>query len=316
MTVVASPALLHPHPSPSLLLALLEGHLPYSLPLYSTLFTPGTPTPVCASFSPGDLPSPNDNHGPWLVLADLGNQIRFFCSFEAKQPLGQNDQAAAETLVARALREYLTLHRGERTVIRIGAIPDLWVPAVEREFNCKVLSPSQIWSTPALASSSRALPEPPALPEGMYFGPVREEHIPEILSTSEVPHPPSYLSTRLAYTSALFSSPAAAPAAPSSSRELLIAHCITHRDGSIGTVHVHPSYRRHGLGKLLLRDRIAAMHREGDGEGEAYCYVSRSNERSQALMRSVGMVPSEERGDVSWAVVELPTLLAAAATTC
>ncbi|GAA5877172.1 hypothetical protein JCM1840_005677 [Sporobolomyces johnsonii] len=305
MTVVASPALLHPHPSPSLLLALLGLQLPYSLPLYSTLLTPGTPTLVCASFPPGDLPSPNDNHEPWLVLADLGNQIRFFCSFEAKQPLDQNDQAVAEMLVARAFREYLTVHRGERTVIRIGAIPDLWVPAVEREFNCKVLSPSQIWSTPPVASSSRALPEPPVLPEGMHFGPAREEHIPEILSTSEVPHPPSYLSTRLPYTSALFSSPATA--APSSSRELLIAHCITHRDGSIGTVHVHPSYRRHGLGKLLLRDRIAAMHREGEGEAYCYCYVSRSNKRSQALMRSVGMVPSEEeRGDVSWAVVELP----------
>ncbi|GAA5922119.1 hypothetical protein JCM1841_006888, partial [Sporobolomyces salmonicolor] len=128
-----------------------------------------------------------------------------------------------------------------------------------------------------------------------------------ILSTSEVPHPPSYLSTRLAYTSTLRLSsspptPANADPASSSSRDLLIAHCITHRDGSLGTVHVRASHRRLGLGKLLLRDRIAAMPR--DGRASAYCYVGRHNARSRALMRSVGMVPSE--ADVSWAVVELP----------
>ncbi|GAA5951271.1 hypothetical protein JCM21900_003823, partial [Sporobolomyces salmonicolor] len=132
MTVVASPLLLHPHPSPSsLLLSLLQPHLPHSLPLYSTLLTPGTPTPIYASFSPGSLPSPNDPTEPWVVLADLGNQLRFFCSCETQQPLRQSDRVAAEVLLARAFREHLTLHRGERTVIRIGAIPDLWVCAVE-----------------------------------------------------------------------------------------------------------------------------------------------------------------------------------------
>lgn len=148
----------------------------------------------------------------------------------------------------------------------------------------------------------------------------------QILSTSDVPHPPSYIQQRLPHTTLFFrpsppSPPSTIPASPPSPSSTqppeLVGHCITHRDGSIGTVYVSPSVRRLGLGGLLLKEQMRAMARvststevsEGETatEGErrlAYCYVSPGNEKSRALMRSVGMEMTEEC--VSWAVMKVP----------
>ncbi|GAA5894530.1 hypothetical protein JCM6882_004843 [Rhodosporidiobolus microsporus] len=325
---------LHRHASSIPLLRLLRPHLPHALPLYSTLHTPGDDVPAWASFATSATEDQAAFSRPWFVLADLGNQLRFFCSAETDANLTEDAKAEAEELIAKSFRWYLTAHARGRTVIRIGAIPDLFTSAIERAFS-KPFYPSNI--------HYQLLPPPPTdpsplsaattFPEGISVVEAEEGHIEQILSTSDVPHPPSYLLTRLAHTTALIHSPSSSPSRSSSSSPSdpsvplpasspasleLVAHCTTHRDGSIGTVHVSPSFRQKGLGTLLVRARMEAMaldpcpssdveKREGEGqslERYAFCYVSPQNEKSQALMRRLGMKRTEWA--VSWAVVELP----------
>ena len=164
----------------------------------------------------------------------------------------------------------------------------------------------------------------------------------QILSTSEVPHPPAYLETRLPYTTVLRSSsstPYARSAAATSPPALtsdkqpppprdgkILAHCTTHRDGSIGTLHVSPSARRRGYGSLVFLARATRMRDvdvhnggakgsgsgSGSGSGYVFAYVHRENESSNALMRRCGM---EKSGyEVWWARVKLPLSCSLSAT--
>ncbi|GAA6003984.1 hypothetical protein JCM10207_006498 [Rhodosporidiobolus poonsookiae] len=302
-----APLFLHPHPAP--LVPLLVPHLPSALPLYSTLLTPGVDTPVWASFPPSDdgsaAPPPGDE--PWFVLADMGNQLRFYCSAETST--SEEERARAEELILRSFRWYLTHHANGRPDIRIGAIPAVWTAAIARGFSAPFY-PSHIHyqRLPPASSAPHDSSSATFFPEGITGGETLETHIEQILSTSDVPHPPSYLLTRLPHTTSLFSPSSSSPAEPKSE---LVAHCITHRDGSIGTVHVSPAFRQQGLGTLLLRERMRAMAAspsplEGVGEAPrfAHCYVSPGNEKSRALMRRVGM--DSTAWCVSWAVVQLP----------
>ncbi|GAA5867744.1 hypothetical protein JCM8547_005220 [Rhodosporidiobolus lusitaniae] len=317
---------LFPHSNLPPLIALLAPHLPHTLPVYSILQTPGFDVPVYASFSPeqaGDL----DETKPFFILADLGSQLRSFCSYETKTALTDEEKIAAEDLIVGAFKWYLREHRNGRDVVRIGAIPDIWTGAIARSFS-KPFYPSNIHYQP-LSSSSAASSDATSpdfeVPEGLIAGLVEERHIEQILSTSDVPHPPSYILTRLLHNSALFSTPSSSttlsstpssdPGSSSSSSPPaspeLIGHCITHRDGSIGTLFVSPSHRQHGLGSLILRHRMSAMalpsypavNVEG-AERFAFCYVSPKNEGSRKLMKNIGM--KETEWCVSWAVVELP----------
>lgn len=103
---------------PTPLVALLRPHLLAALPLYSTLQTPGLPTPLYAtfpSFDPAGHPRLEDAHsGLWLVLVDLGNQLRFFCSYEAREHLSDDERVRGEELVVGALTKYLSKHRNNR----------------------------------------------------------------------------------------------------------------------------------------------------------------------------------------------------------
>ncbi|GAA6029147.1 hypothetical protein JCM8097_001622 [Rhodosporidiobolus ruineniae] len=331
MSPASSPdsRLLHHHPNLAPLVRLLAPHLPHALPLYSTLQTEGVATPVYASFACGEEAGP-----PFLILADMGNQLRFFCSAETSVDLSAAEKAEAEELVVSSLRWYLREHPRGRPDIRIGAIPDIWTDAVAGAFT-KPFYPSNIHYQPLPSISTVEAGEgSPALafPDDVSVLPAEERHIEQILSTSDVPHPPSYILSRLPHTTTLFATPSADPtlphfssssstttrvasSPPTSPSPALIAHCITHRDGSIGTVFVAPSFRRVGLGAALLKQRMremASASASSAGEDEAgeeeqrfaYCYVSPANEKSRALMRRIGMRMTE--WCVSWAVVQLP----------
>ena len=156
----------------------------------------------------------------------------------------------------------------------------------------------------------------------------------QILSTSEVPHPPAYLETRLPYTTVLRSSSPtpssrehAAPTdkhPPPPRDGKILAHCTTHRDGSIGTLHVSPSARRRGYGSFVFLARATRMRdvdvhnggakRSGSGSGSGYvfAYVHKENESSNALMRRCGMDKSGY--EVWWARVKLPLSSSLSAT--
>ena len=96
------------------LVDLVEPFLPLSLPLYSTLLTPGVPLAVYATFESGtaaqDHAVEEEEEEPWLVIADLGNQLRFFCSVEGEQQPAPERLQQAEALVGDGLRQYLEDH--------------------------------------------------------------------------------------------------------------------------------------------------------------------------------------------------------------
>lgn len=112
------PPELFPLVDPTPLVALLRPHLLAALPLYSTLQTPGLPTPLYATFPSFDSagnPQLEDAQGAlWLVLVDLGNQLRFFCSYEAREHLSDDERARGGELVVGALTKYLSEHRNNR----------------------------------------------------------------------------------------------------------------------------------------------------------------------------------------------------------
>ncbi|GAA6063312.1 hypothetical protein JCM10212_006722, partial [Sporobolomyces blumeae] len=233
--------------------------------------------------------------------------------------------------------------------LRIGAIPDIWCSSIERVTQTTPISASRIWYPPTLTARSSATESPGrrvvrgGLPHGMEFRPATEADVPVILSTSEVPHPPAYLSTRLAHTSCIFLT-SSSPSSSSTSRSLpregevaipngLVAHCTTHRDGSIGTLHVSPAHRRKGLARSVLLHRVedhssngssrststsdpsssstttsnrATRSTEPEPEITGYCYVHRENDKSRAVMKSLGWIETE--WNVSWAIVQVDKL--------
>ncbi|GAA5823212.1 hypothetical protein JCM11251_007526 [Rhodosporidiobolus azoricus] len=296
------------------LLHLLQPHLPHGLPVYSTLATPGFEPSVWASFPPGkeDVRSFSPTEKPWFALADLGNQLRFFCSEEVDKDLTAEQKEKAEDLVVRSLRWYVREHPEGRTDIRIGGFAGIWTSCIERAFGqpfypCNIHYQHLLADQPSTSTS---------LPDGISVKETEEKHIDQILSTSDVPHLPSYILTRLPHASSLFHSPTSSTSTPSSSTSSdqspsaqpeLVAHCITHRDGSIGTVHVSPAFRQRGLGALVMQERMrtmSAFHCPEELDRYAYCYVSPDNEKSRALMRRIGMKKTEWY--VYWAVVQVP----------
>lgn len=331
MPLARSVVMLYDHSASPLspLVDLVKPFLPLSLPLYSTLLTPGVPLHVYATFQSGQADQGLEE--PWLIIADLGNQLRFFCSVEGeREPLPERLQQA-QALVGNGLRQYLVEHSRGRDRISIGAIPDIWRSVVRDTFGTDPFSASEI--------HYRRLQDLPTLPtNGAIDGGSTSsgdefvttegwlEDVAEILSTSEVPHPPAYLETRLPYTTVLRSStsapssPDGATSPPLSDKSAalpaprggkILAHCTTHRDGSIGTLHVSPSARRRGYGSLVFLARATRMrdvdvHIGGgaEGSGYVYAYVHRENESSNALMRRCGMDKSEY--EVWWARVKLP----------
>ena len=110
MPLARSVVMLYDHSASPLspLVDLVKPFLPLSLPLYSTLLTPGVPLHVYATFESGQADQGLEE--PWLIIADLGNQLRFFCSVEGeREPLPERLQQA-QALVGNGLRQYLVEH--------------------------------------------------------------------------------------------------------------------------------------------------------------------------------------------------------------
>jgi hypothetical protein len=111
---------MHPVDDPVVLLPLLEGHLPQSLPAYGALKSQ-SPVKAWTSFTESANPGPL-----WLVVILLlppsHDQYRIYCSAEKDAREGGSD------LVVRALRELGLL---EGTML--GAVNTLWASRVVQE---------------------------------------------------------------------------------------------------------------------------------------------------------------------------------------
>ncbi|GAA5960230.1 hypothetical protein JCM3765_002511 [Sporobolomyces pararoseus] len=254
-----------------------------------------------------------------INLTLLKERVHFWVHYEVEEEFSaviggwvkEVEETGGEGLLQKVVEEVMSrASREKREFVRIGAVPDRWTRVVEKVTGIECISASRIWCDSSWYSSGAASTttseEDLSIPEGFEFRDAREEDIPVILSTSEVPHLPSYLSTRLSHTSCLFSlrpPPSSSSSSPtSSSSSELVAHVTTHRDGSLGTLYVNPSYRRLGLARLVLRHRLSKMRQETE-EKVGYCYVHRENEASRAVMKSLGWRESE--GDVSWDIVNV-----------
>jgi len=157
--------LLHLHTSQQPIITLLTPHLPFSLSTLQPLTTPGSPLTLYSTLDPTSTAASDDDGR--IVLVDLGNQLRFYHSYE-KRILEESKDGAktaqkreliqeGEELVEKVIRDFLTNHQEGRegelrsllhsyqlvvslfdfvspeyTVMKIGSISDVWSKAIER----------------------------------------------------------------------------------------------------------------------------------------------------------------------------------------
>lgn len=70
--------MLYCHVDSRSLLPVLHSYLPYSLPVYNCLLLNDPLHTILTSFDPAKL----DHDEPFVILVDLGHQLRFFCSLD------------------------------------------------------------------------------------------------------------------------------------------------------------------------------------------------------------------------------------------
>lgn len=90
----------------------------------------------------------------------------------------------------------------------------------------------------------------------------------------------AFYAARLEYTSVL------RPASPTGvARPLPVAWVITLPDGAIGALYTMPDYRRRGLAKMVVADRLAKCAHLGL---PTYCHVEVTNQASERMWEGMG----------------------------
>lgn len=109
-------------------------------------------------------------------------------------------------------------------------------------------------------------------------------------------HPPKYILARSAYTTLVRPAAGGPP----------VCWVLTHADGSLGALYTLPEWRRRGLAKLVVAQRLREMASApaGKGEGEsgpraeasrklrANLQVEEGNAASEALWTGLGWEPA------------------------
>lgn len=107
-------------------------------------------------------------------------------------------------------------------------------------------------------------------------------------------HPPKYILARSAYTTLVRPVAGGAP----------VCWVLTHADGSLGALYTLPEWRRKGLAKLVVAERLRAMAAGSDGDTadkarteasrklRANLQVEEGNEASEALWTGLGWEPA------------------------
>lgn len=109
-------------------------------------------------------------------------------------------------------------------------------------------------------------------------------------------HPPKYILARSKYTTLVRPIDGGDP----------VCWVLTHADGSLGALYTLPEWRRKGLAKIVVAERLRAMaesNSEGSGEGDraraeasrrlrANLQVEEHNEASEALWTGLGWEPA------------------------
>ncbi|KAM0790622.1 hypothetical protein ACM66B_004485 [Microbotryomycetes sp. NB124-2] len=170
--------LLHLHKDHLELAKLIEPLLPVAQPTYNTLVTPNDDFRVYASFAPGGTPQSSDlssSTRPYVILADLGTQIRPFCSVEADATRNEERISQGGDLMVEALREWsrkLT-QQGQPDVVVVGAVHTWWGDCIKKAFG-----PLVAYGEYDVHRGPQHPPQGPVnLPAGFELGKVREQDI-------------------------------------------------------------------------------------------------------------------------------------------
>ncbi|RSH83945.1 hypothetical protein EHS25_005189 [Saitozyma podzolica] len=260
-----SQSILHKHDALSLV-TLLEGHLPYSLPVYGTILAnipePGIspdeygnthPLSAWATFPPG---SPSLE--PWVIIVPLGtpleDQIRLYCSAETSCPdTSASDYPSGLDTVKRALRSYGELSPGFKMV---GALNALWVPEVERFLHGQPRGRCNVFLPPLTGLGDSQAPEALEV-EGYTVDHGREAEVEVFRDTSDIKRPSAYYRARLPWSTVIRpSSSAEVGASASSTPAPAAALVLTHMDGSLGALHTDAAYRRKGLARWVVQQHL------------------------------------------------------------
>ncbi|KDQ53514.1 hypothetical protein JAAARDRAFT_39201 [Jaapia argillacea MUCL 33604] len=279
------------------LVGLLKAYLPYSLPVLGTLChthphsSQSEPVKLdvplifaCTSFDPAllyrqpssgleEVVSRHPDLFSVIVISPVdNNQGRFFCSADAA-PDGASD--AENSHVIAVMEAFLSIVRGDlklssdiplKTIEREGLDPGIllgsmhikWVPCLEKYSQRVVPCMKYICPPRSRLSFSKDISG-----EGLIVSEIQSSDIHAVVSTSHVARSNEYILSRAPSSVCIRTSDT------SPTPGLPIAWALIHSDGSIGTLHVQPEFRRRGLARVVIEQLVEkAQSLEGlDGAG-------------------------------------------------
>lgn len=265
-----------------------------------------------ASFPPGQIPSDEDRD--WLVtvaLPEPSEQIRVWHRLEVEG--NQAEMAATRTIpqpeaghsldddeVKLALDLYIQAVQQMRQLYPrywvVGQVNSLWEGGLRKALDAPSRTICRVFLAPKV--------EPPAMPEedfdklGLKLDHTREGDETEVrlaLPSSGVDtqmsiltkyHSPAYILARSPYTTLLRPKEGGRP----------VCWILTHADGSLGALYTLPEWRRRGLAKVVVRERLRAMAKEGDGVLRANLQVEDGNTASESMWRGLNWEPAWQVG--------------------
>ncbi|KLT45972.1 hypothetical protein CC85DRAFT_299147 [Cutaneotrichosporon oleaginosum] len=288
MTNTSTPLTLYPH-SPASLVPLLSSQLPYTLVLLATIQAnrhaesdpspvsapdcqvPPPLPPVYATFPPPTSGAPSLAYlesldiGPydWLVAVALpppSEQIRFYHALVASSFPSPKEARRAEETVEAALR-----------FMR-------WEPIARGVLGGKTQVPTYIYIAPEGGfghTDIRNVPSSESWDDDLVLDHGRESDKDLIFSVNHY-RKLEYYGARAAHITVL------RPRGPGVPPPEVFVQC--HGDGSLGTLHTQPAFRRRGLAKVVLN----AHFKRYEGTVPQYCYIEPDNVASIALFEGLG----------------------------
>jgi ribosomal protein S18 acetylase RimI-like enzyme len=300
-----------PHTAYTQLPALLHPYLPLSLTILGPL-SQQSPEKNLIWTSFQSFPSTGELPFAIFLCSPSSRQCRFFTSLE-HTPTAATQQD--EAFVAAAVRDGLALAKAdllrenpELSLTRglmLGSVHEKWVPC---------LSPLSRWTNGCIkflckTGATAASRISPTLPAGAILTKLEEGDLAQVIAASHIPRTHEYLRSRLE-DSAGVRVASSVPGEENGATQLA-AWAFIHVDGSIGTLHVEPAFRRAGLASAVVRalvDRLSQQETEelqnGVGEnlrkdtkGWAWVDTEGNNEHGLAFF---GKLEGWERGWGAW----------------
>ncbi|KII91760.1 hypothetical protein PLICRDRAFT_38599 [Plicaturopsis crispa FD-325 SS-3] len=251
------------------IVSLLTSFLPLSLPVLGSIiqatpdqFKSESPSPLTA-WSSFPFASNGENvqvPSLWSVIVQLpqrdGGQCRFFCSAESSSSAPTEEE---ETHVVRVLEAYV-LQPSEaepedavQQKIMVGTVHDKWLSCL-----LPYTSYTGLCRKFLLPPSSSIPPPPPGpLDEEVVSSQVQPHDVTAIRSTSGIPRSEEYVLSR-SRTSVCLRRKSGGP-------DDAVAWALLHSDGSVGTLHVVPEFRKRRLGQRVVRELVDAVHAPLEG---------------------------------------------------